>query len=244
MSTKSTSSSTPTSLKIWHTKNRLEAGVDEAGRGSFIGDLYVASVIWSHNRADYNHKSPLLAQIRDSKKLSPKKREELADYIKENAFSYGIASITPEEIDKYNILQATYRGMHKAIRSMDVVPQFLLIDGDKFKPFIHGRFGVIPHATIPKGDNIYLSIAAASILAKTAHDQHIRQLLTDNPPLEKYHLKTNMGYGTKQHRDAITAYGITQYHRKQFCAKYIHTTEEQNKIVEVVEVEAENIGIE
>jgi len=215
----------PPILKIWHTKNLLEAGVDEAGRGSFIGDLYVAAVVWSHAKSDYNHKSPLLFQIKDSKKLTAQKREELAVYIKDNAFSYSIVSIPPADIAKYNILQATFRGMHKAIRTLDIIPQHLLIDGDKFKPFIDSKFGHIPHTTITQGDNKYISIAAASILAKTAHDQHIRQLLKDNPTLEKYHLHTNMGYGTKQHRDAIMEHGITKYHRKQFCSKYIKTKE-------------------
>jgi ribonuclease HII len=223
----SKSKNTPlTPLQIWHTKNRLEAGVDEAGRGSFIGDLYVASVIWSHAKSDYDHKSSLFSEIKDSKKLTAKKREELAEYIKENAFSYSITSVSPEDIEKHNILQATYRGMHKAIRTLDVIPEFLLIDGDKFKPYIDAKFGHIPHATIPQGDNKYVSIAAASILAKTAHDQHIRQLVETNPELEKYNLLSNMGYGTKQHREAITEHGITPYHRKQFCAKYIHTKEE------------------
>ncbi len=220
-----------TSLKIWYEKGQLEAGIDEAGRGSFIGDVYVAAVIWSHDPNDYDSSSPLLHQITDSKKLSSEKREELAEYIKENAFSYSIASIPPKIIAKINILQATFKGMHQAVRSLDVVPELLLVDGDKFKPFIHARFGHIPHETIIKGDQTYLSIAAASILAKTAHDNHIRTLLKTNPELEKYHLHTNMGYGTKQHREAITKYGITPFHRAKFCQKYIHTAETEQMIL-------------
>lgn len=215
-------------LKIWYEKNQLEVGIDEAGRGSFIGDLYVGAVMWSHNQSDYDHKSPLFSEIKDSKKLKPSKREELAEYIKNNALSWSVVSVSVEEIRKHNILQATFNGMHKAVRNLDIIPEFLLIDGDKFRPYFDYKYNVIPHLTIPKGDNIYLSIAAASILAKTEHDKHIKDLLLQNPYLEKYHLDTNMGYGTKQHRDAIEKYGISKYHRKKFCIKYIHTNENEN----------------
>ena len=225
-------------LKVWYTKNQLEAGIDEAGRGSFIGDLYVAAVIWSHDPQDFDAESPLFEQIKDSKKLTPEKRTLLAEYIKDNALSYAVASVTPEDIQKLNVLHATYKGMHKAVRALDVIPEFLLVDGDRFKPFIHGKYGHIPHTTIPQGDNTYLSIAAASILAKTEHDKHIKSLLAENPELAVYHLETNMGYGTKAHREAIQTHGITKYHRKKFCEKYIHTKEPEPEVLSQPEPES------
>lgn len=215
-------------LEIWHTKGLIEAGIDEAGRGPLLGDLYVGSVIWSHDPDDYDSKSPLMSQIKDSKKLSPQKREILAEFIKENCLAYSVISMSIQEIEKYNILGATMKGMHKAIRGLNIIPQQLLIDGDKFKPYIDYKYGVISHHTIPKGDNKYISIAAASILAKTEHDKHIKQLIFENPYLEKYGLETGNGYGTKKHREAIGKYGITKFHRKKFCQKWIHTTEEQD----------------
>ena len=212
-------------LSLWNEYNKLEVGLDEAGRGSLIGSVYVGAVIWSHNKNDYD--DSLLNEIKDSKKLSAKKREILAEYIKDNALSYNVQSTDNKIIDKINILNATYKAMHNCVRDIDIVPETILVDGDRFKPYITSDYNIIPHICVPKGDNKYVSIAAASILAKVEHDKHIKQLVKDNPEYEKYDLLNNMGYGTKKHLDAIKKYGITPHHRLKFCSKYIMTHENE-----------------
>ena len=190
-----------------------EAGCDEAGRGCLFGPVCVAGVIW----LDEDPNPDL--EIKDSKKMSEKKRKILREYIESNAIAYNIQFICSEEIDKINILEASILGMNQCIdeivknKKIDTI----LIDGPQFN-FYDG----IPHVCINGGDNKYKSIAAASILAKTHRDEWIENIVRDNPELEKYGLLKNKGYGTKEHFEAIKKYGITRWHRKTFgiCKKY------------------------
>jgi ribonuclease HII len=204
-------------LKLYKEKERLEVGIDEAGRGSLIGRVYVGAVILPNDLEESEY-----VEIKDSKKLSKKKREELSEYIKELAIDYSICYADNNEIDKKNILQATLETMHKTIHNLNVEPDYLLIDGNQFIPILNNKMEYIPYTCIKQGDNKYVSIAAASILAKVAHDDHIRNICEDNSDLLKYDLMNNMGYGTKKHIDAIDNFGISKLHRKTFgiCKKY------------------------
>tara|TARA_B100001287_G_C22657692_1_gene518672 strand:- start:646 stop:1269 length:624 start_codon:yes stop_codon:yes gene_type:complete len=204
-------------LKIYEKKGRIEAGIDEAGRGSLIGRVYVSAVIMPNEIEEDKY-----LEIKDSKKLSKKKREELSEYIKEIALDYSVCYADNNKIDQKNILQATLETMHDTINSLNIEPEYLLIDGNKFIPIVNERLEYIPYSCIKQGDNKYLSIASASILAKVEHDKHIEQICKENEDLNKYDLMNNMGYGTKKHLDAIEKYGITNLHRKTFgiCKKY------------------------
>jgi ribonuclease HII len=205
-----------------HDLNEIEAGVDECGRGSLIFDVVAACVVLPSTFPDDKYK-----QIKDSKKLSPKKRAELSDYIKTVAITYGIGCATNEEIDNTNILIATMKAMHRAIDTAYKKHSFqkLKIDGPYFNGYIApGEDGeIIEHECVIKGDATYLHIAAASILAKHHHDTTLQQLMNDHPELEKYDLRHNQGYGTSRHITAINKYGITRFHRKSFgpCKKMI-----------------------
>jgi len=195
-------------------------GVDEVGRGTLLGDVVSCAVILP------NIDDPIFKKIKDSKKLSSKKREELAIYIKEKAITYGIGYATNEEIDEINILQATMRAMNRALNEAYKKKSFnkIIIDGNYFKGYIPPGYDteITDHECIPSGDSLYLNIAAASIVAKDYHDKQILKLLEENEELEKYGLRTNMGYATLKHRNAINEYGITKYHRKTFgiCNKF------------------------
>lgn len=178
----------------------IEAGADEAGRGCLAGPVFAAAVILP---ADY--KSPLL---NDSKVLSKEVREKLRIKIEKEAVSWSVASISAEVIDKINILQASISAMHLAIRGLDTIPELLLIDGNRFNPYSNIR-----HQCIIKGDGLYMSIAAASILAKTHRDEYMLSLSNEYP---LYGWDHNMGYPTAEHREAINRYGITPWHRKSF----------------------------
>ena len=204
-------------LKLYESENRLEAGIDEAGRGSLLGRLYVGAVILP-NDLEYD----VYSSIKDSKKLSKKKRLELSEFIRDIAIDYSVEYADNILIDKINVLQATINTMHKTIHNFIVEPDYLLIDGNQFEPIINKRMEYIPYTCIPKGDNKYVSIAAASILAKVEHDKHIEHLCNEHPYLIKYDLLNNMGYGTKKHLDAINKFGISEFHRKSFgiCKKY------------------------
>ena len=225
-----------------YNKNKIEAGIDEAGRGCLAGPVVAAVVILPDKFPDDTYK-----QIKDSKKLSEKKREMLFNYIIKNVSDYAIASSTPAEIDKYNILQATFNTMHKAIHKLTFVPELLLVDGNGFRPFKlvstenskkynegynddeDDEDGYIEHRCVKGGDNEYLAIAAASILAKVSRDRYMKALCETNPELDrKYGWLKNKAYGTQQHRDGIKEYGITEYHRKSFgiCKKYVEDTDE------------------
>ncbi len=198
-------------------KNILEVGIDEAGRGCLGGRVYVGAVILPHCIDDDRYK-----QIKDSKKLSRKKRLELRDYIEKIALSYTVQYAEPEEIDKKNILVATLDTMHKAVDNLSIKPDLILVDGNTWKIYSDKEGNVIPNQLIKGGDNKYYSIAAASILAKVYHDEYIQELCKQNPDLNKYDWLNNMCYGTQKHRDAIEKYGISKYHRKTFgiCKKF------------------------
>ncbi|CAA0170066.1 ribonuclease HII [Tenacibaculum maritimum] len=187
-------------LKLNYSGFSLEAGTDEAGRGCLAGPVVAAAVILPKN---FYHNI-----LNDSKQLSEKKRKELRPFIEKEAIAFAVSFIHEKEVDSLNVLQASITGMHRAISDLQISPEFIIVDGNKFKPYKE-----IPHETIVKGDARYLSIAAASILAKTYRDDYMEQLHEEFP---QYNWKQNKGYPTKQHRNAIREFGITQYHRKTF----------------------------
>lgn len=193
----------------------LSAGVDEVARGTFIGPVISACVVLPDIFPDNTY-----MEIKDSKKLSEKKREKLANYIKENSITYGIGEASVEEIDKYNILNATLTAMHRAV---DIAYkkhnfEYIYIDGPYFKSYIPpGQDNdIIEYECIPKGDATYLCIAAASILAKDYHTKMIKNLVNNNSKLLLYDIHNNKGYGTKKHINALKEYGLTEFHRKTF----------------------------
>lgn len=193
----------------------LVAGVDEVARGTFIGPVVSACVVLPNTFETDQYK-----QIKDSKKLTPKKRAELAEYIKSISITYGIGTASNQEIDEINILNATMRAMHRAIDMAYKKHTFnkILIDGPYFKGYTPSgeNSEIIPHECILKGDANYLSIAAASIVAKDYHTCLINDLVVNHPELNKYDIKKNKGYGTAKHLSAIKEYGITDLHRKTF----------------------------
>jgi ribonuclease HII len=190
-------------------------GVDEVGRGTLFGNVVACAVILPEKFPD-----DIYLQIKDSKKLSFKKRRYLAEYIKANAIAYGIGIITPDEIDKINILQASIKAMHNALYQVLNKTSFnkIIVDGNYFIPIIpiNENDDIIDFECIPKADNIYLNVAAASIIAKDYHDNEILELIEKEPDLNKYDLKNNMGYATLKHRTAIEQFGIHKLHRKSF----------------------------
>ncbi|ULC59138.1 ribonuclease HII [Flaviramulus sp. BrNp1-15] len=183
-----------------HSSFNIECGTDEAGRGCLAGPVTAAAVILPE---DFKN-----SILNDSKQLSEKKRDILKPIIEEQALNFGVAHVFQEEIDSINILNASILAMHKSIEKLIQNPEFIIVDGNKFKPFNN-----IPFETIIKGDGKYLSIAAASILAKTHRDIYMNQIHEEFP---MYNWKKNKGYPTKEHREAIKKYGITKYHRKSF----------------------------
>lgn len=187
-------------LKQFYKENTIEAGCDEAGRGCLAGPVYAAAVILP---PDYTNE-----MLNDSKQLSEKKRDELRKEIERDAFSFCVASMDNNEIDEINILKASLLSMHKAVSGLKIIPQLLLIDGNKFIPYEN-----IPHKCIIKGDATYMSIAAASILAKTYRDEFMYRIAEEFP---EYHWEQNKGYPTKAHRAAIEKYGPTKYHRMSY----------------------------
>lgn len=197
------------------------AGVDEVARGTFIGPVVAACVVLPRVITDDKFK-----QIKDSKKLSEKKRTELALFIKENAITYGIGTASVEEIDSINILHATMRAMHRAIDEAYKKHSFdkLLIDGQYFKGYTPPGMDneLLDYECIPKGDMHYLSIAAASIIAKDYHTTLINAMVEEHQELAIYDIKKNKGYGTPKHLSAIRTHGITRFHRRSFgICKYI-----------------------
>ena len=203
-----------TGLKQYNNIENTEVGLDEAGRGCLFGPVCVAGVIWLDEDPDKN------IVIKDSKKCTEKHRNKCYDYIIKNAQAYSIHLIDNDEIDSKNILQCTIEGMHKCLDSISKEQKFnmILVDGNNFKIYYSKEQDeFINHECVIKGDNEYKSIAAASILAKTFRDRYIYQLVEENPELEKYDIKKNKGYGTKNHMEAIKKYGITKWHRKSFA---------------------------
>lgn len=179
---------------------RIEAGCDEAGRGCLAGAVYAAAVILP---PDFHND-----ELNDSKQLSERRRYALRPIIEAEAVAWAVGVVTPEEIDRINILKASFLAMHRAIEQLKVRPEHLLVDGNRFTPYPG-----IGHTTVVKGDGKYLSIAAASVLAKTYRDDYMNRLATEYP---EYAWDVNKGYPTKAHREAIRQYGITPYHRKTF----------------------------
>ena len=178
----------------------VEAGCDEAGRGCLAGPVFAAAVILPK---DFKHEG-----LTDSKQLSEQKRLRLRSIIEKEALAWAVGKVMAPQIDEINILNASFLAMHKAIDQLELRPTSLLIDGNRFK-----AYDGIPHHCIIKGDGKYLSIAAASILAKTYRDEHMTMLCEQYP---QYHWQSNMGYPTKAHREAIRQHGATEYHRQSF----------------------------
>ena len=196
-------------LKTQFSNYDYEAGVDEAGRGSLAGPVTASAVILPKG---YKNK-----QLNDSKKISPTLREVLRKEIEKNAIAYSVINISAKIIDKRNILNATFMAMNSAIKKLNVAPQFIIVDGNRFRNYLD-----IPSKCIVKGDQKYLNIAAASILAKTYRDKFMKNLHIDNP---RYKWEKNKGYGTPEHRESIIKYGRTKFHRKTYKLK-----EEQLKL--------------
>ena len=188
------------SLKLFFSNSIFECGTDEAGRGCLAGPVTAAAVILPKTFGN--------SELNDSKLLSEKKRSLLKTIIEAESVAFAYHHIWPDKIDEINILNASILAMHKSIESLKTEPEFIIVDGNKFKPYRS-----IPHQTIIKGDGKYLSIAAASILAKTNRDAYMEKIHEEFP---MYNWKQNKGYPTKEHRDAIKKYGITKYHRKTF----------------------------
>ena len=197
-----------TELKSYMYPDLLEAGCDEAGRGPLAGPVFAAAVIMPK---DFYH--PLL---NDSKKMSQKAREELRPIIERESLAWAVVEVSAEEIDSLNILWASVEGMQRAIRQLSVKPEFILVDGNKFKP-LNG----IPYKTVVHGDATYTSIAAASVLAKTYRDDRMKELALEYP---QYGWERNMGYPTKEHIEAIKQWGYSPYHRKSFHPKELEPT--------------------
>jgi ribonuclease HII len=187
-------------LKPFYQDIPLEAGCDEAGRGCYAGPVFAAAVILPPGFAH--------PDLNDSKQVPVEKRNELKKVIKEQAISYAIAMVDNDEIDQINILQASFKAVHLALDKLKKRPKFILMDGNRFKPYRK-----IKHECIIKGDGIYASIAAASILAKTARDAYMKKIHREFP---HYNWKSNKGYGTPEHRAAIDEHGLCRYHRKSF----------------------------
>jgi ribonuclease HII len=194
--------------------NIVEAGCDEAGRGPLAGSVFAAAVVWSNEVIENEANREWLDMLDDSKKLTERQRNYLRPLIEQHALSWAVVEVTAEEIDKINILQASITGMQRALDGLSVMPQHILVDGNKWKPYIpEGQVMEVPARTVVKGDGKYLSIAAASVLAKTYRDEYMLRLHEEYP---MYSWDKNMGYPTKAHYEAIKQYGITPYHRKSF----------------------------
>lgn len=181
-------------------EGKIEAGCDEAGRGCLAGSVYAAAVIFPEGYTN--------EELNDSKQLTDKRRKKLREIIERDALAWAVGIVTPEEIDKINILNASILAMHRALDQLQIRPEAVIVDGNRFKPY-----NGLPHTTIVKGDGKYLSIAAASILAKTYRDDYMDKLAEEFP---QYDWLGNKGYPTKKHREAIKVYGITPYHRRSF----------------------------
>ena len=195
-------------LKSHYYEGLTEAGCDEAGRGCLAGSVFAAAVILP---PDYEN-----SLLNDSKQLTERRRYQLRQEIERDAVSWAVGIVTPEEIDRINILNASILAMHRALDGLKVRPEAVIVDGNRFKPYrpvVDGAPVAIPHTTIVKGDGKYLSIAAASILAKTYRDDYMNALAEEYP---QYDWRSNKGYPTKRHREAIKEYGITPLHRRSF----------------------------
>ena len=201
-------------LKACYIEGVVEAGCDEAGRGPLAGSVFAAAVVLHPQLLDSAEHCQWLEMLNDSKQLTEKQRLYLRPLIEQYAQAWAVVEVTAEEIDQINILNASIIGMQRALGQLSVTPQHIIVDGNKWKPYIpEGQVMEIPAQTVVKGDGKYLSIAAASVLAKTYRDEYMLRLHEQYP---QYHWDANMGYPTKAHYEAIRQYGITPYHRKSF----------------------------
>ena len=192
----------------------MEAGCDEAGRGPLAGSVFAAAVVLDPGMVENEEHRAWLSMLNDSKQLTDKQRQYLRPLIEQHAAAWAVVEVTAEEIDKINILNASIIGMQRALDKLEITPQHIIVDGNKWKPYIpEGQVMQIPAQTVVKGDGKYLSIAAASVLAKTYRDEYMLRLHEQYP---QYHWDTNMGYPTKAHYEAIQQFGITPVHRKSF----------------------------
>jgi ribonuclease HII len=207
-------------LKPYKTENTLEVGIDECARGCLLGSVFIGAVILPENIEELCEEFGI--KIKDSKKMTREQREEAYEFITMVCIDYAVISKTNDEIDNINILKATLTGMHDVIRSLKIKPEKILVDGDKFYIYRDDDGELIEHECVIKGDDTYMSIAAASIIAKVEHDRYILKLVEEYPYLEKYDIQNNMAYGSKKHLLAITEYGLTKFHRKTFgiCKSY------------------------
>lgn len=201
-------------LQAYCIEGVLEAGCDEAGRGPLAGSVFAAAVIFDSSIVEDQPHREWLEMLNDSKQLTDKQRQYLRPKIEQYATAWAVVEVTAEEIDRINILNASIIGMQRALDKLPITPQHIIVDGNKWKPYIpQGGVMEIPARTVVKGDGKYLSIAAASVLAKTYRDEYMLRLHEEYP---QYHWDTNMGYPTKAHYEALRQYGITPYHRKTF----------------------------
>ena len=201
-------------MKQFYEHDKLEVGLDEAGRGCLLGPVVVGAVIMNDIRDN-----PPPHEIKDSKKCSPNIRKILRKYIEENAIAYNVQFVDEMGIDKHNILQATMIGMHQCLDHITSIINIsnILVDGTYFENYKNiNSFEFIPHVCIAGGDDKYINIAAASILAKEYHDEYILKLCEDNSILKNYDIHNNKGYGTKYHMEALKDFGPTKWHRKSF----------------------------
>ena len=205
-------------MEQYFEKDKLELGIDEAGRGCLFGPVSIAGVVWINEEIDSS------IEIKDSKKLNLKKRLLAYDYILDNSIANTSLLIHNEDIDKDNILKSTLKGMHKCVDNItdQLNIDTILVDGNQFNFYMDKNGECINHKCVIKGDDTYKSIAAASILAKVNRDNYINNLCEEYPELKKYDIHNNKGYGTKKHLNAIKEYGITKWHRKTFgiCKEY------------------------
>lgn len=198
-------------MNLFSNSASLEAGVDEVGRGSLLGRLYVGAVIFP---ADIELDEKI---VKDSKKFTSRlKRSKARDYIFDRCLTYGISYCEAAEIDDYGLSKCLTMAMHKAIDQLDIIPNHLTIDGRIFEPYSDPKRGQISYTCIDKADQKYSNVAAASIIAKVAHDEYIMDLVDKHPILKTYDIHHNMGYGAKIHMDTIKTNGITEFHRKTF----------------------------
>lgn len=201
-------------LKTCMISGLIEAGCDEAGRGPLAGSVFAAAVILDPNRVE---QIPEFAWLNDSKQLTEKQREALRPVIEREAVSWAVVEVTAKEIDERNILQCSIIGMQRALAQLSVRPQHILVDGNKWKPYVpEGELLEIPAHTVVHGDATYMSIAAASVLAKTYRDEYMLRLHEEYP---QYGWNTNKGYPTAEHYEALKKYGVTPYHRMTFNLK-------------------------
>lgn len=201
-------------LQAYCIEGVLEAGCDEAGRGPLAGSVFAAAVVFDSSIVEDQPHREWLEMLNDSKQLTDKQRQYLRPKIEQYATAWAVVEVTAEEIDRINILNASIIGMQRALDKLPITPQHIIVDGNKWKPYIpQGGVMEIPARTVVKGDGKYLSIAAASVLAKTYRDEYMLRLHEEYP---QYHWDANMGYPTKAHYEALRQYGITPYHRKTF----------------------------